>query len=69
MSLLTINDCDLSLVAAGQGHIQVLQWLVEMGANTSLTNDLGETPKDVARRFAQLACVKILGGDSGQQTC
>ncbi|XP_064615076.1 ankyrin repeat domain-containing protein 42-like [Liolophura sinensis] len=50
--------------AAGQGHIQVLQWLVEMGANTSLTNNLGETPKDVARRFAQLACVKILGGDS-----
>ena len=28
-----------------------------------LVNSSGETPKDVAARFAQLACVKILGGE------
>ncbi|KAK3092458.1 hypothetical protein FSP39_003038 [Pinctada imbricata] len=49
--------------AAGQGHLHVLQWLVEMGANMTIANQAGETPRDVARRFAQLACVKLLGGD------
>lgn len=29
-----------------------------------LTTQSGETPKDVARRFSQLACLKILGGDA-----
>jgi len=27
-----------------------------------IRNSSGETPRDVARRFAQLACVKLLGG-------
>ena len=35
-----------------------------MGASMELTSQSGETPKDVARRFAQLACLKILGGDA-----
>ena len=51
------------LTAAGQGHIHVLQWLIEMGANMSITNQAGETPRDVARRFSKLACVKLLGRD------
>ncbi|XP_052258564.1 ankyrin repeat domain-containing protein 42-like [Dreissena polymorpha] len=49
--------------AAGQGHVHVLQWLIEMGANLSITNQSGETPRDVARRFSKLACVKLLGRD------
>ena len=34
-----------------------------MGANMSITNQSGETPRDVARRFSKLACVKLLGRD------
>ncbi|XP_052782421.1 ankyrin repeat domain-containing protein 42-like isoform X1 [Mya arenaria] len=49
--------------AAGQGHVHILQWLIEMGANMSITNQSGETPRDVARRFSKLACVKLLGRD------
>lgn len=48
--------------AAAQGHIHILQWLIEMGANMNITNQAGETPRDLANRFAQLACVKLLGG-------
>jgi hypothetical protein len=33
-----------------------------MGASMDLTTQSGETPKDVARRFGQLACLRILGG-------
>jgi hypothetical protein len=33
-----------------------------MGASMDLTTQSGETPKDVARRFGQLACLKVLGG-------
>ncbi|XP_077987625.1 ankyrin repeat domain-containing protein 42-like isoform X2 [Glandiceps talaboti] len=47
--------------AAGNGRIDCVQWLIEMGANVHIMNNAGETPKDVARRFAQLACVKLLG--------
>ena len=54
------------VLAAGQGHLEVLSWLIEMGANMSITNQAGETPKDVARRFAQLAAVKLLGDDEGK---
>ena len=35
-----------------------------MGANLTITNSAGETAKDVARRFSQLAAVKVLGGDT-----
>ncbi|KAL5005053.1 hypothetical protein ScPMuIL_018509 [Solemya velum] len=54
--------------AAGNGHIHILQWLVEMGANFSIANQSGETPRDIARRFGQLACVKLLGGDPEEDT-
>lgn len=54
--------------AAGQGHLQILQWLIEMGASMDLTTSSGETPKDVARRFARLDCLKILGGGGGDRT-
>lgn len=53
----------LMISAAGQGHVHILQWLIEMGANMSITNQAGETPRDVARRFSKLACVKLLGRD------
>ncbi|XP_043927086.1 ankyrin repeat domain-containing protein 42 [Protopterus annectens] len=48
--------------AAGQGHLNCLQWLIEMGADHNIANDAGETPQDVAKRFSQLAAVKLLGG-------
>eukprot|EP00794_Sanderia_malayensis_P011110 gene11110-12280_t len=50
--------------AAGNGQIEVLKWLIEQGANMSIVNSHGENPKDVARRFGKLACLKLLGGDS-----
>ncbi|XP_006628141.2 ankyrin repeat domain-containing protein 42 isoform X1 [Lepisosteus oculatus] len=50
--------------AAGQGHLNCLQWLLEMGADYNITNDASETPKDIAKRFAQLAAVKLLGGET-----
>ena len=30
-----------------------------------IVNSHGENPKDVARRFGKLACLKLLGGDTG----
>jgi len=50
--------------AAGNGQIEVLKWLIEQGANTMIVNSNGENPKDVARRFGKLACLKLLGGDT-----
>ncbi|XP_077820245.1 ankyrin repeat domain-containing protein 42 isoform X8 [Macaca mulatta] len=46
--------------AAGQGHIECLQWLIKMGADSNITNKAGERPSDVAKRFAHLAAVKLL---------
>ncbi|XP_021572602.1 ankyrin repeat domain-containing protein 42 isoform X1 [Carlito syrichta] len=48
--------------AAGQGHIECLQWLIKMGADGNITNNAGERPSDVAKRFAHLAAVKLLEG-------
>uniref|UniRef100_A0A2K6N057 Ankyrin repeat domain 42 n=1 Tax=Rhinopithecus bieti TaxID=61621 RepID=A0A2K6N057_RHIBE len=45
---------------AGQGHIECLQWLIKMGADSNITNKAGERPSDVAKRFAHLAAVKLL---------
>uniref|UniRef100_A0A8B9SIL5 Ankyrin repeat domain-containing protein 42 n=1 Tax=Anas platyrhynchos TaxID=8839 RepID=A0A8B9SIL5_ANAPL len=36
--------------AAEQGHVHCLQWLLERGADCYITDDAGETPKDVAKR-------------------
>ncbi|NXM88170.1 ANR42 protein, partial [Oenanthe oenanthe] len=46
--------------AAERGHIHCLQWLLEMGADCDITNDAGETPEDVAKRFGHLAAVEVL---------
>ncbi|XP_057302052.1 ankyrin repeat domain-containing protein 42-like [Hydractinia symbiolongicarpus] len=54
--------------AAGNGQVEVLKWLIEKGANINLMNSTGETPRDVALRFGQLACVKILGGESDDES-
>uniref|UniRef100_A0A663EJU2 Ankyrin repeat domain 42 n=1 Tax=Aquila chrysaetos chrysaetos TaxID=223781 RepID=A0A663EJU2_AQUCH len=69
--VININERDdkgstLMHKAAGQGHVHCLQWLIEMGADCDITNDAGETPKDVAKRFAHLAAVELLTqtGDS-----
>ena len=65
--IVNINERDergatLAHKAAGQGHLHVLHWLIEMGASMDLTTQSGESAKDVARRFGQLACLKVLGG-------
>ncbi|XP_066935935.1 ankyrin repeat domain-containing protein 42-like isoform X1 [Clytia hemisphaerica] len=49
--------------AAGCGQIEVVKWLIDKGADTSLLNRAGETVKDVALRFGKLACAKLLGHD------
>ncbi|XP_030650624.1 ankyrin repeat domain-containing protein 42 isoform X3 [Nomascus leucogenys] len=54
------NGSTLMHKAAGQGHIECLQWLIKMGADSSITNKAGERPSDVAKRFAHLAAVKLL---------
>ncbi|NWH88565.1 ANR42 protein, partial [Aegithalos caudatus] len=51
--------------AAEQGHIHCLQWLVEMGADCDITNDAGDTPKDVAKRLSHLAAVELLTPRTG----
>jgi ankyrin repeat domain-containing protein 42 len=56
----------LKILAAGQGHLDILQWLLEMGADMSIVNQAGETPRDVARRFARLAAVRLLASGQGQ---
>ncbi|NWI62680.1 ANR42 protein, partial [Todus mexicanus] len=68
--VININERDdkgstLMHKAAAQGHIHCLQWLFEMGADCDITNDAGETPKEVAKRFAQLAAVELLTQTAG----
>lgn len=52
--------------AAGQGQLNVVQWLIENGANATIKNNAGETARDVAQRFAQLAVSKILETEIGE---
>ena len=42
-----------------------MEWLIENGADMKIINDLGETPKDIAIRFSQIACAKILESEYG----
>ncbi|XP_035185421.1 ankyrin repeat domain-containing protein 42 isoform X3 [Oxyura jamaicensis] len=68
--VININERDdkgstLMHKAAAQGHVHCLQWLLEMGADCDITDDGGETPKDVAKRFAQLAAVELLTQRTG----
>ncbi|VEL07157.1 unnamed protein product [Protopolystoma xenopodis] len=50
-------------LAAGQGHIDCIQWLLQFGANSNILSDAGESPKDVAHRFGQLAALHLLSPD------
>ncbi|VDP35498.1 unnamed protein product [Schistosoma mattheei] len=50
--------------AAGQGHLKIIQWLRENGADPKLRNELGESPADVARRYGQLGALKLLSPKS-----
>ncbi|NXS55741.1 ANR42 protein, partial [Brachypteracias leptosomus] len=68
--VININERDdkgstLMHKAAARGHVHCLQWLIEMGADCDITNDAGETPKDIAKRFAQLAAVELLTQRTG----
>lgn len=42
-----------------------MQWLIENGADLRIKNNSGETAQDVAKRFAQLAAVKLLEYETG----
>ncbi|XP_054830100.1 ankyrin repeat domain-containing protein 42 [Eublepharis macularius] len=74
--VISINERDdkgstLLHKAAGQGHLSLLEWLINREADCNITNDAGESPKDVAKRFAQLAVVEFLkdkmGNDSDEE--
>jgi len=54
------KGCTPAHKAAGQGHLNVLQWLIENGANVNIKNSVNETPRDIAIRFKQLACARLL---------
>jgi ankyrin repeat domain-containing protein 42 len=67
--VISINErddkgCTPAHKAAGQGHLHILQWLIENGANVNIKNNADETPRDVAQRFAQLACSKLLESET-----
>ncbi|XP_046894685.1 ankyrin repeat domain-containing protein 42-like [Hypomesus transpacificus] len=53
--------------SSGQGHLTCLRWLVEMGADHRIKNNAGETPRDTAQRFGQLAAVRMLGQASSEE--
>ncbi|KAG8550606.1 hypothetical protein GDO81_023183 [Engystomops pustulosus] len=54
--------------AASHGQVECIQWLLEMGADHNIPNEAGETPRDVAKRFAQLSAVKLLGGGADEDS-
>ncbi|XP_077154765.1 ankyrin repeat domain-containing protein 42 isoform X4 [Ranitomeya variabilis] len=54
--------------AAGHGQLECIQWLLEMGADYNITTEAGETPKDVAKRSAHMAAVKLLGGRADEDS-
>ncbi|XP_031817709.1 ankyrin repeat domain-containing protein 42 isoform X3 [Sarcophilus harrisii] len=56
------NESTLLHRAAGQGHIECLQWLIERGADVNITNKDGETAADTAKKFAHLSAVSLLAG-------
>ncbi|KAK9402553.1 ANKRD42: Ankyrin repeat domain 42 [Crotalus adamanteus] len=53
---------------AGKGHLHILEWLINREADCNIANDVGETPKDVAKRFAQLAVVAYLKNKMGNDS-
>ncbi|VDO59769.1 unnamed protein product [Schistosoma margrebowiei] len=63
---LRIEDTDKAgnNAAAGQGHLKIIQWLRENGADPKLRNELGESPADVARRYGHLGALKLLSPKS-----
>uniref|UniRef100_A0A8C5RQK4 Ankyrin repeat domain 42 n=1 Tax=Laticauda laticaudata TaxID=8630 RepID=A0A8C5RQK4_LATLA len=71
--IISVNERDdrgstLLHKAAGQGHLHVLEWLINREADCNIANDAGETPKDVAKRFAQLAVVAYLKNKMGNDS-
>lgn len=39
---------------------------MEQGCDITIRNQAGETPKDVAKRYAQMGAVELLGGEVGK---
>ncbi|XP_070800140.1 ankyrin repeat domain-containing protein 42 [Pituophis catenifer annectens] len=71
--IISVNERDdrgstLLHKAAGQGHLHILEWLINREADCNIANDAGETPKDVAKRFAQLAVVAYLKNKMGNDS-
>jgi len=51
--------------AAGQGHLDVIRFLLSNGANASLVDNADDTARDVAVRFRQLAAIRLLSPNTG----
>ena len=47
-------------LAACEGHIDVVRWLLDIGVNTNAVDRFGHTPLDDARREKQPQCVELL---------
>ena len=43
----------------------MLQWLIESGIDLTVRNSQGKRAVDVARRYGNKSCVKVLGGNPG----
>jgi len=52
--------------AAGQGHLNVMRFLLSNGADPSLVDNANQTALDVAIRFRQLAAIRLLSPNIGQ---
>ena len=47
-------------LASGKGHIQVVEYLLERGADTESGNDVGDRPLSFAAKFGHYETVRML---------
>ncbi|OAF66576.1 Hypoxia up-regulated protein 1 [Intoshia linei] len=63
--LINLNERDhcnstMAHKAAGQGHMKILKWLIEIGASMDLVNNSNETPYDTATTYGQIDAIRLL---------
>ena len=47
-------------LAAGEGHLEVVQALIDAEATSDMTNNFGQTPYDVAEQMNKVEVVEYL---------